>query len=680
MFPRNRNVSWFPRSPDPSGVVPNSSPEQIARPYEQRNGSISPKMGLAINSIMKSDGGGRLKSQELIRSTNSPQLSRKMKSPEPIREDGPEYMAMSKTPTQIMARAADTSKSAMPERPPSRRRSLTERTRSFLGKRQSSPTRADEHAENVAETANGHGTMQSNTDLPIQSPVEELEAKNPPSLEHLHNQQMSMPAYPSNPASQMRLREPSPPQDASPQYHEDGKSVPAQSSSGSLSLLPKPPEFSPLQNSFLTADLDKITDSAMKANTPKNSETPAKLPPASTLASLKPINVLDDSEGDVNVAHPLLREERHARFATRTRPGSPGIKSLSGRPLRHYYSESNFAYSNPDLPQRQLDGSKTLKRSSSLFYRPEFHSTQQISVKPGENDENRPPSHQTTPNASVLNIPRANDLPPETDLGVHPAHRKIEPSLPNTRDPTPDLSESCSTTEQGATPPPISTGPTHHNSPPSRFAPMSASRPLSPNLPRSPQRNTNSRSPDVPKFDSQNESSDPKQTPFYLNPASPSALMDFLATTPPPTPPPGAPRETENTEPGSPQTGSTSGFFNRPFTPRNAEASPPPPTPGALPNASWSTGTNDRGNNNVNGVAFAPQRKFSNWKKVFGGTKIPKERKEKTGKKKITWGKDAIAEGLEESGHGKKEKEKEKDFIGVSQNGVWLSRSNFLRS
>ena len=686
LSPRHRNVGWFIQSPDSAGARRSSPPEQIAQTREQGHGSNSSEMGLGINPATSSDRNGHSKGQALSRSTKSPEPPRSIKSPEPHRPirspqpsrgDGPEDIVTSKTPAQIMARLADVSKSAIPERPPSPRQSLTEPPRSLLGKGRPSKTSDDKYSETGTQTGGSPDTTHSTT-LPIQSPVEELETNSPPGAEHLGNQLINMSANSASPASQLRREDTPSPEESNPQHCKDGKPLPAQTSYNSFSPLPTQPELSPLQNSFSTADLDRIAASATKEDANMNRETPTKISIVLGSAPLKS-KVSDDSEGDVNATHPLLREERHARFATRTTSGTLSIKSPLYRPLRHYYSETDFAASNPESSERQMDGFKGPRRSSSLLYQTETHSTQQTPTEPKMNNQIHPSSHQITPNSSALNLPRANNLPVETDLGIHPAHRTLASNVPHAKSPTPDPSDSSSTTEQGATPPPILTGPAHYVSPPSRFAPTSAPRPLSPNVTQSPQRNARADSPGAPNPDNQAENSDPKQTPFYLNPASSSALIDFLATTPPPSPPPGVPREAVSTEPGSPQSASTTGFFNRPFIPRNTQASPPPPTSGALPSATWSGESNEFGNGNLNDVGAAPQRKFSNWKRVFRGTKVPKERKARTGKKKIAWGKDAIAESLEGPTYGKK-KEKEKDFIGVSQNGVWLSRSNFLRS
>ena len=726
--PRNVNVGWAPRSPDPSRSGRSPTPDKFARTHESAKYSRSPNMGLGLGPSTTANDNGRLTSSGPSRSAKSPEPRRNVKSPEPqgamrsaephqriakppehLRGDSQEPIAQYKTPAQVMAQMADASKGDMLDPSLSRRRSLTERTRSLLGRRYSASKTEGIEANETNEKNDDTSALRDytieppTTALPIQSPVERSESKEQPNSDIVRrrssrrNNQMSMSAYSESPVSQMRPGDTPPPREASPQHYKDGQPVPAQSSYGSLSLLPTQPQFSPLQSSFSAADIESLTDSPAKSDAravndgsekrgvpPSTSDGTTKTPTPAMIPALKSNKIPDDSEGNVNAAHPLLREERHARFATRTTPGTPGIKSPHDLPLRHYHSQTNLTQSRSDSTKDQNDGFKAPRRSSSLLYTPEHRITQPTFIEPRNNDQLNSSSNQVTPNASALNLPRTDNLPPETELGIHPAHRTPETKSGPTMNSSPTPSDSSSTTEQGATPPPISTGPSHPSSPPSRFAPKSAPRPLSPDDSQSPQRNIDSNSPNTPNADGQAESTDPKQTPFYLNPASSSALVDFLATTPPPSPPHGVPRGTMSTEPGTPQTASTTGFFNRPFIPRNNVASPPPPAPGVLPRAPWSASTNDLGNGSVNGLGVGLQKKTSGWKKVFGGSKMPKDRKERTGKRRINWGKDATAEGLEGLGFGNgkkgdKEKDRDGDFMGVGNDGVWISRKNFVR-
>ena len=103
--------------------------------------------------------------------------------------------------------------------------------------------------------------------------------------------------------------------------------------------------------------------------------------------------------------------------------------------------------------------------------------------------------------------------------------------------------------------------------------------------------------------------------------------------------------------------------------------------------APWSASVNDLSNGKPNGVDKGAQRKGLGWKKVFGGSRAPKERKEKEkgGKRRLNWGKDTTAEGLDsvDFANGKatdREKEKDGGFMGVGKDGVWISRKNFVRN
>ncbi|KAL9131664.1 MAG: hypothetical protein Q9217_000475 [Psora testacea] len=645
-------------SPNPNRSVGSPELHRTTRSPENPRSTMSPEPHRS------------LKSPELQRSTRTLGLQRPVMSPEPIREESPETAMPFKTPAQIMARMRGASKWSVPERSLSRRRSLTERTRSILGRKSS-----------IREA---HESGRSTKDTLIQSPVDSSEGRDlasPTLLRRLSSrrkhQAMSTSTYSGSPISLDRLGNPSetpPPREPSPQYTGNRSVIPTQNSYGTLSLLPTQPEFSPLQNSFSEAEREQKTSTPSKSPT---TQTANPLIPQITLLST---NVPDDSEGRVNDAHPLLQEARHTRFTTRTTPRTFGYKPPQDLPLRHYHSQTQFAHSNPDLTQRNQDYYRLPKRSSSLLYIPANRHMETNTRKNQSNTQRSPMQDQSTPNASVLNLfTPSTTLPPEDELGIHPAHRDPDPNCAPTTSPSRGSSATSSTTEQGATPPPISTVRSlHTNSPTSGFLPTST--------PRSPPQQQDEAQFSRPSNASKlSKTSENLKTPFYLNPASSSALVDFLATTPPLSPPhPGA-----HTEPGTPAMTSTSGFFrNRALLSRsNDNASPNSPGPGGV---RMEPGSAKESTPKIDGSS-GTRKKASGWKSVFGRSKNVKEGTEKGSRKGMGARRKDTGHGGERlesleglgavNGSGKKDLEKGRDggFMGVGKDGVWISRKNFVR-
>ena len=710
--PQTLNPGWSPRSPDPSRSGRSPTPDKYARSHDPAKSPRSPNPGLGISdrhpdryvSSKSPDLQSVAKHSHTQRSVRSPEPGRSLKSPEPryrnVRSPQPpqqessEVVSPLKTSAQAMQGITNGNNSS--EQSLSRRRSLTERTRSLLGKRPSvkkGPSSASNTVERVKE---GPEISNESTALPAGDVPEEPQLNNAANVTLLRRlssrrrqQAMSMSAYSESPVSQMRDNDTPPPREASPQHTQNGRPVPPQSTYVPLTLLPSQPEFSPLHDTFPSSNIDETAESRIPANAAVVPSTAAVAP------SLKTNIVPDDSEGSVNVAHPLLREERHARFATRTNPGVTGNLSSGSLPLRHYHSHANFAQSNPDLTQRQHDQFKAPKRSSSLLYTPNdagFNSRgPQKTERLSPTTEQASPTHdQKTPNASALNlITRTSPLPPETELGIHPAHRVPESESTPDSATSPNHSSASSTTEQGATPPPISTGPSHPNSPPTRFAPDHSSRVHSPRESQSPQRNGNPPAASLPEnsTESQGQSQvvDPKHTPFYLNPASSTVLKEFMESPP----------ESRAQSPGPPA-GQSHGQFSAQRSPhspdphhmwnqglRSEAASPPPPGPGGSNLAGyWST--QDLGAGNIKGANGVKQKKGLGLKKMFGGSKSVKRPKEKSAKRKF-WGKNLNAEAcdsLEHDNSSSVDMEKSRDgdyYQGMGPDGVWISRQNFVR-
>ena len=710
--PQTLNAGWSPRPPDPSRIGRSPTPDKYSRTHDLAKSPRSPNLGLGISdrhpdryvSSKSPDPQSVAKHSQTQRSVRSPEPARSLKSPEPQyrnvrspqypQEESSEVVGPPRTSAQTMQRMTNGNNSS--EQSLSRRKSLTERTRSLLGKRPS-VKKGFSSASNTVETVDKDpATSNESPAVPAGDVPEEPQLNNAANATLLRRlssrrrqQAMSMSAYSESPVSQMRANDTPPPREASPQHMQNGRPVPPQSTYVPLTLLPSQPEFSPLHDPFPSSNIDETSDPHIPANATVVSSS------ATVAPSLKTNIVPDDSEGSVNVAHPLLREERHARFATRTKPGTSRNLSSGSLPLRHYHSHANFAQSNPDLTQRQHDQFKAPKRSSSLLYTPNdaaFNSRGlQKTERLSPTTEQASPTHdQTTPNASALNLmTRTSPLPPETELGIHPAHRVPElDSAPETAT-SPNHSSASSSTEQGATPPPISTGPSHPNSPPTRFAPDHSSRAQSPRESQSPQRNGNPPAAHFPdnsaESQGQSQNVDPKQTPFYLNPASSTLLKEFMESPPEsrahsPGPAASQPHGQFSAQ-RPPQSPDKPQMFNQGF--RSEAASPPPPGPGGSnPAGYWST--QDLGAGNTKGANGVKQKKGLGLKKMFGASKSVKRPKEKSAKRRF-WSKNLNAEpcdSLEHDNASSVDMEKSKDgeyYQGVGPDGVWISRQNFVR-
>lgn len=688
------------RSPEPKNTVKTPTPERSAR---------SPVPGLST------------KSSQTLRPVRSPEPNRMVRSPEPVRSaqtpspapndhpqsdiegagpraKSPDTVVRFRTPAQVMAGMVEASKPPVPQRSTSRRRSFTEHARSLL--RIKSPLQQND--ENNL----------SSTNLPIQSLSGEPTPTNHPSsptfarsLSTRKAQAMSMSTYSASPTSPTKASDFPPDRGNSPVHTTAGRKVPSQSSYGVLAF----PAHS------RTTSLDGITptgsawlpghsrtsslDGPGPAGPTKQIDSPVRteIPPMARYA--KPVAALDDSEGNVNTAHPLLQKARHTRFAS---------KNGKDLPLRHYKSQDAFTHSNPDLSQRQAEGMVLPQRSSSLLYRANepsitttFSGAQTAISSPYPN---RLSFHETkrspTPNrlhqndSAISLVTRAHTAPAESELGIHPAHRTPEPPSASTAASSPPLSRTSSTTGRGATPPPIATVRSPKSSdatitspklpPPSRFAPTAPSQFQNITAPTTNNHSRDGSKDYPPESDPKYKTTATNNTPFYLNPASSQALLDFLAATPPPSPPHGT-----RTEPSTPAAGA---FFNRAYIAtdnRGGESSPPPP---------FAVG---RGRASMEALPSAKTgdvntREKKGWKKIFGGGggKLEKQingvsgSKEMKQKKKRDYRKNVELSQVYGVGTGAQSMDGRigdlgKDssgYMGLGKDGVWISKKNFLKT
>ena len=711
------------RSPEPTRTA--RSPELLrsARSPEPMRSAKSPE---PVRSARSPVPGLSTKGSQTLRPVRSPEPPRTARSPETVRSaqtpspapndyaqreseeaepraKSPDAVVHFKTPAQVMAGMPDASRPPVPERSASRRRSITEQARSLLRLKPSF------HKDDESTL--------SSTNLPIQSTSGEPTPTNRPSspavarsLSTRKAQAMSMSTYSASPTSPTKTADFPPARGDSPVYTRGGKHVPTPSSYGVLAF-PAHSRTTSLDRAVLTGSVrlskhsrSSSFDSPVPAEPPQQIDSPARteLPPMARYA--KPVTALDDSEGNVNTAHPLLQKARHTRFAT---------KNGSDLPLRHYKSQDAFTHSNPDLSQQQAQGMAPPKRSSSLLYNPNNRSitptfsgnqagTSSLNttrLSPHENKRSPTPNQIHQNDSAISLVTRAHTAPAESELGIHPAHRTPEPPSASTTASSPSPSTRSSNAEQRATPPPIATVRSKDSNatitspkipPPSRFAPaappqfQTITAPTSSNHSREPSKDYHPES--NPKY----KTTATNNTPFYLNPASSQALLDFLASTPPPSPPhPGT-----RTEPDTPTANSAGAFFNRAYMAtehRGGESSPPPP---------FAVGRG--GGGSMDGIPRAKTgdgntREKKGWKKIFGGGGGKPEKPMNNGlgagremkqRKKRDYRKNVELSQVYGVGTGAKSVDGRigdlgKDgsgYMGLGKDGVWISRKNFLKT
>ena len=662
-----------------------------------------------------------MRSPEQSRNLKSADLNRSAKTPSPLSELGanearsksPESSIPFRTPAQVMAQMNEASKPAIPQRANSRRRSFMDGTKHLLRKKPS--LQLDDEFAN------------SGSNLPIQSPsMDGSPAKNPSSpgsiLRRLSSRKahaMSMSYYSGSPTSTKFST--TPPRHDSPAHTRNGTRVPTQSSYGAL--LPTLEQISPFGASFPHDDIPDVPPMpkplTMESPTqplPMKNPAKPKVPPIAPSRSMT--SVPDDSGGSVNIAHPLLREARHARLGSRT-GASSGSSTATGGELPFQGYQPNFAHSNPDLSQRSADSMIPPKRAGSLAHDDINRNAPIPSDSAVDLDNRSPTPNQSTPIAPTMNmLSRAATVPqtPPAELGIHPAHRNPDPDpefAPSSASPT--HSNQSELAASGATPPPIATvrspdtgkaakGPptrfppqpprlqTHNNPPETSSKPVSAATATeaSPH-PGNPVRITD-------RF----PTTSPTAAPFYLNPASSTALVDFLSTSPPPSPPLAHPGT--RTEPGTPVGETSTPFFNRPHVPaaRPGEASPPPPAPGSSRGgrsepSPWGrdegramtmqssvpeglVGTEQKVRK---GSAGTLKTRFLKMReKVETGRLRDKDRKKQSEKMEL-------GNGNGSAGSPKRADSTDPDggpggagggFMGVGKDGNWISRKNFVKS
>ncbi|KAI4107343.1 MAG: hypothetical protein L6R37_001704 [Teloschistes peruensis] len=493
----------------------------------------------------------------------------------------------------------------------------------------------------------------SSTKLPIQSPPSHDSPEQRPSspvvrrLSTRRANAVSMSTYSASPTSTSRPLDSPLSRNMSPPGSETSGRKPSHSSYNSISFLPLHPQLSPLPD-YSTPEEESTAESSdrLKRSTSVNSGTASKRAsminqpgqvrrsssvsasasdkrssfmsnPANKRASImsnghpkrsSSINIPnsaplpDDSEGSVNMQHPLLREARHAKFANTTMPSSPANGFARDLPLRHYHSQDNFhSIGFAGRPKEII----LPKRTSSLLYNPPAPTSP--SAHPALSSAPLDPEDKLSPALGRLFATAAS-----LGAGVRPDTAASVRQEPGTTRSSP--STVASEDSEGATPPPISRGirpssklDTNVNS--TFKTPIVTTNSVqSPTSPSSKPADSTTASPSEQEPASQKPKFKPSTTnniPFYLNPASSAALIDFLKTSPPSTPPHHHQRATSD-----PNAFDTQNLY-RNYRVEDGK-SPVPPGPGGMPmlplSLSQAAPPNVRDN----------KKKAAAWRRMFG--------------------------------------------------------------
>ncbi|KAL9578385.1 MAG: hypothetical protein Q9212_005749 [Teloschistes hypoglaucus] len=560
----------------------------------------------------------------------------------------PELRVPMKSTDPIIAAREASPKPPIPVRSPSRKpsfRLFTERARFHLTHKRSRSEDLDKDDD------------ASSTKLPIQSPPSHDSPEQRPSspvvrrLSTRRANAVSMSTYSASPTSTSRPLDSPLSRNMSPlPGSETSGRKPSHSSYNSISFLPLHPQLSPLPdystpeeestaessdrlkrstsvNSGITSQRASMINQQVQVrrsssvNTGASDKRPSVISnPANKRASImsnghpkrsSSINIPnsaplpDDSEGSVNMQHPLLREARHAKFANTTMPSSPANGFARDLPLRHYHSQDNFhSIGFAGRPKEIV----LPKRTSSLLYNPPAPTSP--SAHPALSSAPLDPEDELSPafaHLSATAAPFRTSARPDTAASVR--------QEPGTTRSSPDTV--ASEDSEGATPPPISRGIRPSSKLDTNINPISKTPIVTTHSVQSPT-SPSSRAPDSttasPTAQQQQEpaSQKPKfktsatnNIPFYLNPASSAALIDFLKTSPPSTPPHHHQRATSD-----PNAFDTQNLY-RNYRVEDGK-SPVPPGPGGMPMLPLSLSQAAPPN------ARDSKKKAAAWKRMFG--------------------------------------------------------------
>ena len=556
----------------------------------------------------------------------------------------------------------------------------------------------DEMAEDESQTKDEDEKDRSGPNLPIQIPAT---AKTPPPsrspvLKRISSHRITiMSTSDYSQTSPRRSSENPITRETSPELHRNSQGVvPSHKAYDSISFLPVHPLLSPLQDPSDPWEIGNQSETENGRPQPPN-------PPQARIPLPEPIPAQVDTEGAVNTSHPLLRAERHTRFATKAAPDFSKVsKDL---PLRHYRSSEAFQRARFG-PSDEKEVFVPPKRSSSLIYDHIIGQMGNASDPSSRNDANlSPPPARSSATPLPLNVTQTQSaLNPASKLHLKSSKASIVTG-PSSATPSTE-----SIVGDSATPPAISRNRSllsHSKSTPNLLGTKSDMRPTESEISDSAHRR---------KMSTNN-------TPIYLNPVSSSALIDFLASTPPPSPP--ARRAQSPTLLKSRGNYGPVGKHAGPFSifPSNSR----PASPGGKILAALNTKLDGGPEKSVTSpttttTTTSAVTEKKGWKKVFGGSsskkskgggakagtgtgtggespvllKDPEPTAEKYRSKKSSARKgqhkkqgseDAAVAAGAQNGVGRETTttttpDGGSGFMGVGKDGVWISRKNFLRT
>lgn len=434
---------------------------------------------------------------------------------------------------------------------------------------------------------------------------------------------------------------------------------------------------------------------------------------------------ISELEAPLPSSHPLLFETRHSQLPSRTAPSTPPRHPAGDLPLRHYYSQEQF-HSSGFNSLRQQETETMPKRSNSLLQR---GSTQFLpeAVQASITSQSQPtisppgppqPSNTPSPLRLVTDMTNINAEPDNSNIDLKPL---TEPELPQSHFsdatggtiPNPTvLAHPSNPIENGviAVPTGSATAPADVASIPSSIAMPTDTAAVSTDVINNPKNNKPSptslphrTSPSSQEAEltptTKYKTSATSNIPFYLNPVSSTALVDFLASDPPissthpgkqiypntpdnnitaedtSSPQPNAPPLQVPTDFGPPLHSSHNETPTIPPESRPETPHPAPPPPAA--------------------------EKRPRWKKVFGSRGAARQRSPKTQevvivgkgewykierKKKKSHGQSKGSTDLNDTNGAHPAAENpptatvEAGIVGVGKDGVWISRKNFVKT
>ena len=270
--------------------------------------------------------------------------------------------------------------------------------------------------------------------------------------------------------------------------------------------------------------------------------------------------------------HPLLEEVRHKKFASKMGPLVPPRKITGDLPLRNYRSQESLL--SQDLrPSRDDDIRTSRKRSSSVYQRGSRQFTSplastperaSIPYSPDEHSAAAPSSHLVTlPKQVIQNNSLAQPAEPDVTTSPHAELPDTTKDLKQATVSSPRSLELLATENAG-----VHLMASKKNTTESEKKTSGSSENEAVNTA------TAASNPSNEKY----KTSATNNAPFYLNPVSSAALLEFLAETPPASPP--SPDKTQNLPLEASVTSQPVQRDNSSETrPNNIPASPPPPPP-----------------------------------------------------------------------------------------------------